>query len=138
MKKRRVLFLCSHNSARSQMAEGLLRSLYGDRYDAFSAGTQATFVQPLAIQALKEIGVDISHHRSKSLQEFVGKPFYVVVTVCDSAKEACPFFPGAKKQLHQDFPDPTDVRGTPEERLNAFREARDQLKKWIARTFAPS
>ena len=109
--KQKVLFICTHNSARSQMAEGLLNALYGDRYEAYSAGTQPTEVNPYAIKVMAEMGIDISKHRSKSVEEFRGKKFDYVVTVCDHAKETCPFFPGGEKYLHQGFKDPSDLRG---------------------------
>jgi len=104
--KKRVLFICTHNAARSQMAEGLLRALHGDHYEAFSAGTEPGSVNASAIRAMAEIGIDISHHRSKSLKEFFDQEFDYVVTVCDHAKESCPYFPGGKKILHQSFDDP--------------------------------
>jgi arsenate reductase (thioredoxin) len=100
MTKTRVLFLCTHNSARSQMAEGLLRLLAGDRFEVMSAGTEATSVRPEAIQAMSELGVDISGQTSKTLERYLGEPFDYVVTVCDDANEACPFFPGAENRLH--------------------------------------
>ena len=125
--KARVLFLCTHNSARSQMAEGLLRHLAGDRFEAHSAGTKVTHVRPLAIRAMNEIGVDISEQESKTLESYLGEPFDYVITVCDDANEACPFFPGAKKRLHWSLPDPSDAKGSEEERLAVFRSVRDQL-----------
>src|SRR3712207_2643320 len=126
MEKARVLFLCTHNSARSQMAEGL-RHLAGDRFEAHSAGTEATHVRPLAIRAMNEIGVDISEQESKTLERYLGEPFDYVITVCDDANEACPFFPGAKKRLHWSLPNPSDAKGSEEERLAVFRSVRDQL-----------
>jgi arsenate reductase len=129
--KPRVLFVCTNNSARSQMAEGLLRHLYGDRYEVFSAGTLPTEVHPLAIRAMAERGVDISGQRSKSLNELRGQEFDLVVTVCDQAKEACPFFPGGGERLHQSFPDPAAAAGTEEDRLCAFREVREMIEAWI-------
>ncbi|MEM3046947.1 MAG: arsenate reductase ArsC, partial [Candidatus Bathyarchaeia archaeon] len=107
--KRRVLFICVHNSARSQMAEGFLRHLYGDRFEAYSAGVAPSRVNPYAVKAMAEVGIDISSYRSKSLREFLGGKVDVAVTVCDEAKEACPFFPGASKQLHWGFPDPSEA-----------------------------
>ena len=103
MTKTRVLFLCTHNSARSQMAEGLLRHLAGDRFEVVSAGTEATFVRPEAIEAMAELGADISGQESKALERYLGEPFDYVVTVCDDANEACPTFPGAKHRLHWSF-----------------------------------
>jgi arsenate reductase len=131
----RVLFLCTHNSSRSQMAEGLLRSRGGDRYAVFSAGTHPRSVHPLAIQVMREIGIDISEaagHRAKSLDEFVGQePMDLVVTVCDDAAEECPFFPGARRQEHWGFPDPSAVTGSDEKRLAAFRSVRDAIASRI-------
>jgi arsenate reductase (thioredoxin) len=126
--KAKVLFLCTHNSARSQMAEGLLRHLAGDRFEAHSAGTEATHVRPLAIRAMDEIGVDISGQESKTLERYLGKPFDYVITVCDDANEACPFFPGATNRLHWSLPDPSAAKGTEEERLEVFRSVRDALR----------
>jgi arsenate reductase len=125
--KARVLFLCTHNSARSQMAEGLLRLLAADRFEAHSAGTEATHVRPLAIRAMEEIGVDISGQESKTLECYLGEPFDYVITVCDDANEACPFFPGAKNRLHWSLPDPSAAEGTEEESLKVFRSVRDGL-----------
>jgi arsenate reductase len=125
--RQRVLFLCTHNSARSQMAQGLLNWLAPDRFEAFSAGTEATHVNPLAIKALAELGIDISDHTSKTLDVYRGLPFDLVVTVCSSAREACPFFPGARRQVHWGFADPSDVQGSEEERLAAFRHTRDLI-----------
>ena len=126
--KARVLFLCTHNSARSQMAEGLLRHLAGIHFEAHSAGTEATHVKPLAMRAMNEIGVDISGHESKTLERYLGEPFDYVITVCDDANEACPFFPGAKSRLHWSLPDPSAAKGSEEERLAVFRSVRDQLR----------
>lgn len=131
MNKPRVLFLCTHNSARSQMAEGLLRHLAGDRFDAHSAGTEATHVRPLAARAMDEIGVDISRQESKTLDRYLQEPFDYVVTVCDAANEACPVFPGAKERLHWSFPDPSQATGTEEERLGVFRAVRDEVRARI-------
>ncbi len=133
--KKRVLFICTHNSARSQMAEGLLNRLFGDRYEAFSAGTKPSGVNPLAVEVMKEIGIDISHHRSKSLEEFEGQEFDYVITVCDSAKEECPYFAGGKRRIHKSFPDPSSYEGTKEEKIEFFRKVRDQIKSWIEETF---
>jgi arsenate reductase len=126
--KSRVLFLCTHNSARSQMAEGLIRKLAGDRFEAFSAGTEATRVRPLAIRAMEEIGIDISEQESKTLDRYVREPFDYVITVCDDAHEACPFFPGAANRLHWSFEDPSRAEGSEEERLAVFRTVRDRIK----------
>ncbi len=127
----RVLFLCTHNSARSQMAEGLLRDMARDRFEAMSAGTEATHVRPLAVRAMEEIGVDISGQGSKTLERYLGEPFDYVITVCDEANEACPFFPGAKNRLHWSFRDPSRATGSDEERLEVFREVRDEIRERI-------
>jgi arsenate reductase (thioredoxin) len=131
----RVLFLCTHNSSRSQMAEGLLRARGGERYAVFSAGTHPRNVHPMAIQVMREIGIDISAaagHRAKSLDEFAGQPpMDLVVTVCDDAAEECPYFPGARRQEHWGFPDPSAVKGSEEERLAAFRSVRDAIARRI-------
>jgi arsenate reductase (thioredoxin) len=124
----RILFLCTHNSARSQMAEGLLRGLAGERFEAHSAGTEATHVRPLAIAAMAEVGIDISGHESKTLDRYLGEPFDAVVTVCDQAAEACPVFPGARRRLHWSFPDPSKATGTPEQQLAVYREVRDRIR----------
>jgi arsenate reductase (thioredoxin) len=129
--RRRVLFLCTHNSARSQMAEGLLRHLAGDRFEVYSAGTEATVVRPEAITAMAELGVDISGQDSKTLDSFLEEPFDYVVTVCDDANEARPVFPGARNRLHWSFRDPSRATGSDEERLGVFREVRDEI---LART----
>lgn len=124
----RVLFLCTHNSSRSQMAEGLLRARGGAAYDVFSAGTEPRVIHPLAIKVMREIGIDISGHRAKSLDEFRDQPpMDLVVTVCDEAAEACPYFPNARRQVHWGFPDPSRVEGSEEERLAAFRHIRDLI-----------
>ncbi|MGZ3679757.1 MAG: arsenate reductase ArsC [Ktedonobacterales bacterium] len=125
-----VLFLCTHNSSRSQMAEGLLRARGGGRYGVYSAGTQPRGVHPLAIAAMREIGIDISEaagHRAKGMGEFAGQAIDLVVTVCDDAAEECPFFPGARRQEHWGFPDPSAATGTEEERLAVFRQVRDAI-----------
>jgi arsenate reductase len=131
MEKTKVLFLCTHNSARSQMAEGLLRYLAGDRFEVMSAGTEATHVRPLAIQAMEELGIDISDQESKTLEGYLGKPFNYVITVCDDANEACPIFPGARRRLHCSFEDPAQATGTEEERLRVFRSVRNQIRERI-------
>ena len=131
MSKTRVLFLCTHNSARSQMADGLLRHLAGERFEVHSAGTEATHVRPLAIDAMWEIGVDISEQESKTLQRYLGERFEYVVTVCDDANEACPVFPGAQERLHWSFEDPSKAAGNEEERLAVFRRVRDEIQTRI-------
>lgn len=124
----RVLFLCTHNSSRSQMAEGLLRARGGAAYEVFSAGTQPRMVHPLAIKAMQELGVDISHHRAKGLEEFGEQPpMDLVITVCDEAAEACPYIPNARSQVHWGFSDPSQVEGSEDERLAAFQETRDLI-----------
>ena len=133
-----VLFVCTHNSARSQMAEGLLRARYGDRYDVASAGTEQTRVRPLAIQAMDEMGIDISDQASQTIDAVTrDSTFDVVVTVCDAAREACPYFPARTQNLHHAFEDPSRADGTNEERLAVFRRVRDELADWIDDTFAP-
>ena len=127
----RVLFLCTHNSARSQMAEGLLSDLAGDRFEVRSAGTEATHVRPLAIRAMEEIGIDISGQESKTLNRYLGEPFDYVITVCDEANETCPFFPGAKNRLHWSFEDPARATGSEEERLAVFRRTREAIRERI-------
>lgn len=127
--KKRVLFLCTHNSARSQMAEGLLRNMAGDRFEVFSAGTEQTRVRPLAIEAMREIGIDITSHRSKTLDEFAGQTFDSVITVCDRANESCPIFPGTTERIHWSFEDPTAAAGTEEQKLHAFRTVRDAIQQ---------
>jgi len=131
MTKARILFLCTHNSARSQMAEGLLRHLAGDRFEVHSAGTEAAHVRPLAIRAMGESGIDISGQESKTLEVYLGQPFEYVITVCDEANEACPFFPGAKNRLHWSFEDPSRADGSEEEQLAVFRRVRDEIRQRI-------
>lgn len=133
--KQKVLFLCTHNSARSQMAEGLLRGLYGDRYEAFSAGTEVTRVNPYVAKAMAESGIDLSTHRSKHLNEFINDSFDYVVTVCDNAREACPYFPGGKARLHHTFSDPSAFKGSDEEIMAGVRLVREEIKQWISETF---
>jgi arsenate reductase len=127
MDKQRVLILCTGNSARSQMAEGLLRHYAEDRFEVFSAGTRPSVVRPEAIAVMKEIGLDISGHRSKSVDEFISKPLDIVITVCDNANETCPVFPGSVKRIHWPFEDPAAVQGPTEVRKAEFRRIRDQL-----------
>lgn len=129
--KQKVLFLCTHNSARSQMAEGLLRDIAGDRFESHSAGTEETQVRPLAIEAMREVGIDISRQESKTLGRYLEEPFDYVITVCDSANEACPFFPGASERLHWSFPDPSKAEGTEEERLAFYGEVRDEIESRV-------
>jgi arsenate reductase len=134
--KQRVLVLCTGNSARSQMAEGLLRHDAGDRFEVASAGTHPTQVRSEAIEAMREIGIDISSHHSKSVAEFANQQFDYVLTVCDHARESCPLYPGHGRRLHRSFEDPAAVQGSDQERLNAFREVRDQIRSYL-RGFPP-
>lgn len=129
--KERVLILCTGNSARSQMAEGLLRHDAGDRFEVFSAGTRPSHVRHEAIAAMRELGIDISSHRSKCADEFTGQHFHYVVTVCDNARESCPIFPGKAITIHQAFEDPAAVQGSEQERLDAFRRVRDELRVYL-------
>jgi arsenate reductase (thioredoxin) len=129
--KKRVLILCTGNSARSQMAEGLLAHDAADRFEVESAGTKPGRVRPEAIAVMKELGIDISDHRSKHVDEFQGQHFDYVLTVCDNAKESCPYFPGESKRLHQAFDDPAAYEGTEEERLNVFRRVRNELRDYL-------
>ncbi len=128
---KRVLFICTHNSARSQMAEGLVNHDLAGKVEAFSAGTDPTFVNPLAVAAMGELGIDISRQRSKSLDEFEDEKFDFVITLCDRAAESCPVFFGGTRRMHMGFPDPAGVTGTDEEKLSFFRKLRDQIRKEI-------
>jgi arsenate reductase len=130
--KQRVLFLCTHNSARSQMAEGFVRALAGDRFEVASAGTQGTRVHPLAIRAMAEVGIDVSRHTSKVVDEFLEQPWDYVITVCDAANEACPVFPGKTSRLHWSFEDPSQTAGSEDHRLEVFRRVRDTIESRIA------
>jgi arsenate reductase (thioredoxin) len=134
--KQRILILCTGNSARSQMAEGLLRHDAGDRFEVFSAGTKPGQVRPEAIAVMRELGIDISTHRSKSVDEFADENFDYVLTVCDSAKESCPIFPGHTNRLHRSFDDPAVVEASEPERLAVFRRVRDEIRDYL-RTFPP-
>jgi arsenate reductase len=127
MAKKKVLILCTGNSARSQMAEGILRWLSRGTLEVSSAGTHPVGVNPLAIEVMREINVDISSHRSKSVSEFLDEKFDTVITVCDKANESCPVFPGAPERIHFSFEDPAAVQGTAEEKRQAFRRTRDEL-----------
>jgi arsenate reductase len=135
--KKTVLILCTGNSARSQMAEGLLRHDAGDRFEVESAGTKPSQVRPEAIAVMKELGIDISGHRSKSVDEFGLRKFDYVLTVCDNAKESCPIFPGHANRLHRNFEDPAAAGGSENERLAVFRRVRDQLRDYL-RHFPPT
>jgi len=136
MTKKRVLILCTGNSARSQMAEGLLRHDAGDRFEVFSAGTKPSRVRPEAIAVMRELGIDISGHRSKSVDEFAGQSFDYVLTVCDNAKESCPIFPGKAVIIHHSFEDPAALRASEEDRLALFRRVRDEIRLYL-RGFPP-
>lgn len=133
--KQKILFLCTHNSARSQMAEGLMRNLYGDKFEVFSAGTEPSRVNPFAIESMNELGIDISSHKSKSTNCFEGTNMDYVVTVCDNAREACPMFPSTQKNIHKGFRDPSQFRGKDEEILAGFREVRDEIRSWLQDEF---
>jgi arsenate reductase len=134
MKKKRVLILCTGNSARSQMAEGILRHQAGDRFEVYSAGTRPSRVRPEAISVMKEIGIDLITHRSKHVDEFQNQEFDYVLTVCDNARETCPFFPGNAVRLHRGFEDPPAYEGSEEVRLALFRRVRDEIRDYL-RTF---
>lgn len=134
--KKSILVLCTGNSARSQMAEGLLRHICGNRFEVFSAGTMPGTVRNEAIRVMGEIGIYIGHHRSKSADEFTGKEIDYVLTVCDNAKEVCPYFPAATQLVHHAFDDPAEVEGDEQERLAAFRRVRNEIKAYIKTDFA--
>jgi len=129
--KTRVLILCTGNSARSQMAEGLLRHDHGERFEVESAGTNPGFVRPEAITVMREVGVDISGHRSKHVEEFGAQQFDYVITVCDNARETCPVYFGKAQKLHHDFEDPAALTGSEEQRLALFRRVRDELRSYL-------
>ena len=134
-KRKKILFICTHNSARSQMAEGLVKTLYPDRYEVFSAGTEPSGVNPYAIKVMAGIGIDISRNRAKHLNEFLNTEFDYVVTVCDQAKQVCPFFPGGKELVHKGFQDPAAFEGSDQEKIAVFRRVRDEIRDWIGETF---
>ncbi|OGD29239.1 MAG: ArsC family transcriptional regulator [Candidatus Aminicenantes bacterium RBG_13_63_10] len=133
--KKKVLFVCTHNSARSQMAEAFLSSTYGDRYEASSAGTEPTGINPRVVEAMKEIGFDLSRNLSTSVDEFLGKKLDLIVTLCDDARETCPFFPGGLKRDHQGFKDPGSCSGTEDEIRACVRRIRDEIADWVRRYF---
>ena len=133
--KKRVLFICTANAARSQMAEGLMRAKYGKRFDVFSAGTRPSRVSARAIQVMNEIGIDISHHRSKTLDEISGMEFDLAITLCDNAHKICPIVSGAKKTIHCGFPDPHLTPGSEEDVLQGYRNVRDVIASWIDAAF---
>ena len=136
--KQRVLILCTGNSARSQMAEGILRDLEDESYDVESAGLDPSHVRPEAIEVMREIGIDISSHRSKSVDEFTGQRFDYVITVCDNANESCPVFPTGTERIHWSFSDPAAVVGSDDVRLAAFRKIRDEIKDRLREKFGTS
>ena len=142
MAKPRVLFLCTHNSARSQMAEAFLRALAGERFEVASAGTEATRVHSFAIQAMDEVGIDLAGHTSKFLDTLLDKPWDYLITVCDSANDRCPVFPGRTTRIHWNFPDPSQATGSDEDRLETFRRVRDQiharLRQWLENLEKPA
>jgi arsenate reductase (thioredoxin) len=129
--KKRVLILCTGNSARSQMAEGLLRRDAGDRFEVESAGTKPSQVRPEAVAVMRELGIDISGHRSKHVDEFAGRAFDYILTVCDNAKERCPIFPSSAATIHHNFEDPAAFHGTEQQRLAIFRRVRDQIRQYL-------
>ncbi len=130
--KKRVLVLCTGNSARSQMAEGLLREMGGGRFEVESAGVNPSRVRPEAVEAMREVGIDISGHRSKSADEFTGQSFDYIITVCDNARETCPVFPGRAERIHHSFEDPpAPGAADPEATMSAFRRVRDEIREWL-------
>jgi arsenate reductase len=133
--KKKVLILCTGNSARSQMAEGLLKNITQNEYEVYSAGTKPSIVRPEAIKALAEIGIDISGNRSKSVDEFVDEEIDYVLTVCDNARENCPYFPAKTKIIHHSFEDPAEIEGNEEARLEGFRKVRDEIKEYFEKDF---
>jgi arsenate reductase (thioredoxin) len=133
--KKRVLFVCRHNAARSQMAEAILRTRGGDRYEAYSAGTEPSAVHPMTIRVLQEIGIDCSGYRAKSIEELTNVSFDLIVTLCDQARESCPYVPGAAV-MHRDFDNPVDAVGTDEEVIKVFRKVREEISQWIEKEFA--
>ncbi|MDQ3063573.1 MAG: arsenate reductase ArsC [Acidobacteriota bacterium] len=134
-KKKKILILCTGNSARSQMAEGLLKHICQNEFEVFSAGTKPSIVRPEAVKVLAEIGIDISKNRSKSVDEFTNQNIDYVLTVCDNAKESCPYFPAQTKLIHHSFADPAEVEGDEETRLSAFRRVRDQIQEYLSGSF---
>jgi arsenate reductase (thioredoxin) len=133
--RQKILFLCTHNSARSQLAEGLVNGLLGRTYQAFSAGTDPSTVNEYAVKAMMEIGIDISHQYAKSSDQFLDKEFGYVITLCDHAMEVCPYFPGGRQVIHKGFDDPTAVEGNPSDKLAAFRKTRSAIQKWLLEKF---
>ena len=136
--KKTVLFICKHNSARSQMAEGLLKELYGQYYNVFSAGADPSTVSPYAIKVMADRGIDISKNYSKSINQFKGQEFDYVVTVCNEENGGCPFFPGGKTYIHKSFPDPTSFSGDRNKKIKYFTLIRNEIEDWIIDTFLTS
>ena len=136
MKKKKILFICTHNSARSQMAEGIINTFYSNKFEAFSAGTKVSEVRHQAIEVMEEMGVDLTNHYSKHMKKFYGIKFDLVITVCDNAKKVCPIFPGAKKMIHKSFPDPSLATGSEEDKLQIYKKVRDQIYQWIKEELA--
>jgi arsenate reductase len=134
--KQKVIFICEHNSARSQMAEGLLKKLYGQYYDVYSAGTNPNNVNPYAIKVMADRGIDISKNRSKSINKYKGQEFDYVVTVCEDKLGVCPFFPGGKTYLHKTFQDPTSINGDGTKKIKFFTQIRNEIEEWIIDTFS--
>ncbi|MBN1833384.1 MAG: arsenate reductase ArsC [Deltaproteobacteria bacterium] len=135
--QKKVLFICTHNSARSQIAEGLMNTFFGDDYIAWSAGIEPTQVNPYAIKVMEEVGIDVTGHHSKGMESFLDQDFDYVITVCDHANEACPYFPGGKERIHKGFEDPTLIEGPEEAKLSGFRRARDKIKAWLEEFCSP-
>jgi arsenate reductase len=133
--KKSVLFICTHNAARSQMAEAILNKFYGDQYTAFSAGTNPAQIAPSVAPVMREIGIDVSNYQSKGLNIFKDYDLDYVVTLCDQAKESCPYFPGGNLHLHRGFPDPSRFQGWHEDVMNEYRRIRDEIKEWIDKEF---
>jgi len=133
--KKNVLFICTHNAVRSQMAEAFLNKIYGDRYRAFSAGSDPTQIDPLVITVMKEAGIDVSGYQSKGLNDFYGREFDYVITVCDQARESCPYFPGGKIRFHKSFPDPSKFQGWHDNVIHGYRLVRDEIRKWVEKEF---
>jgi len=134
--KKSVLFVCTHNAVRSQMAEASLNNVYGDRYSAFSAGSDPTQIDPLVITVMKEVGIDVSSYKSKGLNVFQDYHFDYVVTVCDQANEFCPYFPGGNLRIHKSFSDPSKLQGWHEDVIKEYRRIRDEIKNWIEKEFS--
>ena len=134
--KKSVLFICKHNAVRSQMAEAFLNNIYGDRYSAFSAGSDPTQIDPLVITVMKEVGIDVSSYKSKGLNVFQDYHFDYVVTVCDQANESCPYFPGGNLRIHKSFSDPSKLQGWHEDVIKEYRRIRDEIKNWIEKEFS--